>query len=154
MSNQLLGVTPNRWPTNFFLHFSSCVSHEPLARMMEEVLFSSFYNVFHRFWPCERMRKHAFIVQNRRQTSRHPLLGFYFYFLCWPLSHHGRNFCDVIFKGVGKTVIFVWQMFELDYSHTTPSGTLSKTVCKWHHTDAHWINEFGHPKMVLNVAVS
>ena len=40
--NQLLGVTPNRWPTNFFLGFSSWISHEPLVRMMEKVLFHHF----------------------------------------------------------------------------------------------------------------
>ena len=39
MSNQLLGVTPNRRPTNFFLRFSSQALHEPLVRMMKKVLF-------------------------------------------------------------------------------------------------------------------
>ena len=63
MSNQLLGVnqllwvTPNGWPTNFFLHFSSWAINEPLIRMMEKVLFSWFSNVFHRFLPwCASMR--------------------------------------------------------------------------------------------------
>ena len=43
-----------------FPRFSSCALHEPLIRMMEKVLFSSFSNVFYRFQPCERMRKHVF----------------------------------------------------------------------------------------------
>ena len=46
--NQRLGVTPNRWPTNFFLHFSSCVLHEPLVHMMKKV---------------QSMRKHKFAGQ-------------------------------------------------------------------------------------------
>ena len=62
--NQLLGVTPNRWPTNFFLRFSSCVSHEPLVRMMEKVLFSWFFNVFYCFRPCD---VHAFAGRNTQQ---------------------------------------------------------------------------------------
>ena len=40
--NQLLGVTLNRWPTNFFFCFSSCVLHEPLVCMMKKVLFYHF----------------------------------------------------------------------------------------------------------------
>ena len=43
MSNQLLGVnqgvTSNRWPTNFFLCFSSWVFREPFMCMMEKVLY-------------------------------------------------------------------------------------------------------------------
>ena len=40
--NQLLGVTSNRWPTNFFLRFSSCVLHEPLMHIIKR-------NFFHHF---------------------------------------------------------------------------------------------------------
>ena len=71
---QQLGVTPRSWLTPkrwlliwYFLRFSSCISHEPLVRMMERVLFSSFFNIFHSFQPCECMRKHAFPGQNTQQ---------------------------------------------------------------------------------------
>ena len=43
-----------------FLPYSSCALHEPLVRMMEKILFSLFSNVFDRFQPCQRMRKHVF----------------------------------------------------------------------------------------------
>ena len=54
MSNQLLGVnqllvvTPNHWPTNFFHCFSSWALHEPLVRMMEKALFS-WFSIAHAF---------------------------------------------------------------------------------------------------------
>ena len=49
MSNQLLGVnqllrvTPNRWPTNFFFRFSSWASRVPLVSMMKKILFTHFW---------------------------------------------------------------------------------------------------------------
>ena len=58
--NQLLGVTPNCWPTNFFLRFSSWASRTSDGK----VTFSWFLNVFHPFRPCECMRKHAFAGPN------------------------------------------------------------------------------------------
>ena len=36
--------------------------------MMEKVLFSGFLKVFHRFQPCERMRKHAFAGRNTQHV--------------------------------------------------------------------------------------
>ena len=67
--NQLLGVTPNCWPTNFFLRFSSQASCVPLMHMMKKVLISSFSTVFHRFRQCKHMHKHAFASQNTQQTQ-------------------------------------------------------------------------------------
>ena len=71
--NQLLGVTPNRWPTNFFFRFSSWALHEPLVRMMEEELFSWFSNVFHCFWPClvKILNKHIIISKIVSHLSLH-----------------------------------------------------------------------------------
>ena len=57
-NNQLLGVTPNHWPTNFFLHFCSCDIHEPLVQMTKKINFSWFLNDFQCFRPCERMQMH------------------------------------------------------------------------------------------------
>ena len=85
-SNQPLGVTTNFWPTNFFLRFSSCVSHEPLVGMMEKVLFSSFYNVFHHFRPCECMCKYAFADWNTQQLEAALML---IYCLCFLRSKSG-----------------------------------------------------------------
>ena len=68
--NQLLGVIPNRWLTNFFLRFSPQALHEPLVRKMENVLFSWFSNVFHCFRPCEHMRKHAFCWSKNTTDKR------------------------------------------------------------------------------------
>ena len=67
-ANQLLGVTPIRWPTNFFLRFATWASHEPFMPMMKKVVFCSFSYVFDRFRPCERLRKHAFAGQNTQQA--------------------------------------------------------------------------------------
>ena len=69
---QLLGVTPNRWPTNFFfifLRFSSCALREPLMQMMKKILFYSFSSVFDCFRPCERVRKHVFAGWNTQQIG-------------------------------------------------------------------------------------
>ena len=57
--SQLLGVTPNCWPTNFFLHFSSQALHEPLLRTMEKIHFSCFSNVFHCFGSCVHWSKYT-----------------------------------------------------------------------------------------------
>ena len=44
--NRLLGVTPNRWPTNIFSQISLWALHEPLVRMMKKVLFHDFWMFF------------------------------------------------------------------------------------------------------------
>ena len=72
--NQLLGVTPNCWPKNFFfvfLRFSSWALREPLVRMMKKVLFYWFSSVFYRFQfrPCGRVHKHAFAGRNTQQVQ-------------------------------------------------------------------------------------
>ena len=59
--NQLLGVTPNRWPTNFFLNYSSWALHEPLVCMMKKTL-------FHDFWMFSIVL-HAFAGQNTQHIS-------------------------------------------------------------------------------------
>ena len=69
MSNQLVRVTPNRWPKNFFPHFSSWALLEPLVHMMKKVLFSCFSHVFCRYRSCERMHKHAFAGWNTHQLD-------------------------------------------------------------------------------------
>ena len=43
--------------------------------MMKKVLFYSFLNVFDRFRPCERMRKHAFAGRNTQQLPDSSCLG-------------------------------------------------------------------------------
>ena len=82
-------LTPKRWLLIWnFVVFSTCASRvhddifwktfiflrEPLVYMMEKVIFSSFFNVFSQFQPCERMHKHAFAGWNTQQT---------FFMLAW-----------------------------------------------------------------------
>ena len=90
--NQLLGVTPNCWPTNFFLHFSSCVLYEPLVNIIKKVLFHNFWMFFIIFdhvnvvQPCVRWSKYT--------TDNSPifLLRFCIHIHCFLsfLSHHHR----------------------------------------------------------------
>ena len=61
---ELLGSSVVYFNQRTHAYFSSCVLHEPLVHMMKKILFSSFSNVFYRFWPCKCMRKHAFAGRN------------------------------------------------------------------------------------------
>ena len=56
-ADQLLGVTPNRWPTKFFLHFSSCT-------WWKRYYFHHFWMFFITLRRCKRICKHAFAGQN------------------------------------------------------------------------------------------
>ena len=71
--DQLLGVTPNRWPTIFFICFSwfFFVSLLSASRVHDEKgTFSSYSNVFCCYRPCEHMRKHAFAGRNTQHTGQ------------------------------------------------------------------------------------
>ena len=78
--NQRLGVTPNRWPTNFFLRFSlfffvslSWASREPLLCMMKKVLFTHFRVfsiIFDYANACLRIRSLVKIYNNHCLFSR------------------------------------------------------------------------------------
>ena len=73
--NQLLGVTPNRWPTNFFLGFSSWISHEPLVRMMEKVLFHHFPMFFIIFDHANSCASMHLLVEIHNKRERRCYLG-------------------------------------------------------------------------------
>ena len=49
--------------------FSSFFYVSLLCAWWKKTLFKSFLNVFDRFWPCERMRKHAFAGRNTQQAT-------------------------------------------------------------------------------------
>ena len=73
--NQLLRATPNCWPTNFFLCFSSWAFHEPLVCMMEKVLFhyfQMFFIVFNHANACASM--HLLVEIHNIQSFKYRMI--------------------------------------------------------------------------------
>ena len=56
--NLLLGVTPNRKPTNFFLHFHLYALHEPIERMKNDTFFMVFYVRWSKYTTSDRYSTH------------------------------------------------------------------------------------------------
>ena len=66
ISNQRLGVTPTRWPTNFFLRFSSRASHVHDEK-------GTFLLIFKCFSSFLTMRMHAFAGRNTHSFIQYVL---------------------------------------------------------------------------------
>ena len=67
--NQLLGVTHNRWPTNFFSSAFFMALTWAYRTHDGKGTFFMILECFYHFWPCERMRKHVFAGQNTQHWN-------------------------------------------------------------------------------------